>query len=90
MKYNDIRRKSREVKIGSTAIGAGHPIAIQTMTNTDTHDARATVNQIKAMEAAGASIVRITVPTLEAADTILAIKNAGEIYDVLNKILKNK
>lgn len=77
MKYNDIRRKSREVKIGSTAIGAGHPIAIQTMTNTDTHDARATVNQIKAMEAAGASIVRITVPTLEAADTILAIKNAG-------------
>ena len=77
MKYNEIRRKSREVKIGSIAIGKDHPIAIQTMTNTDTHDACATVAQIKAMEAAGGSIVRITVPTLEAADTILAIKNAG-------------
>jgi len=77
MKYNEIRRKSREVRIGNRAIGRLNPIAIQTMTNTDTHDAAATVAQIQAMEAAGASIVRITVPTLEAAQTIVAIKEAG-------------
>ena len=43
MKYNDIRRKSNEVKIGNVKIGAQNPIAIQTMTNTDTLDADATV-----------------------------------------------
>ena len=77
MKYNEIRRKSREVVIGNRAIGGKNPIAIQSMTNTDTHDAAATVRQISAMEAAGCDIVRITVPTREAADTILAIKEAG-------------
>ena len=77
MKYNDIRRKSKEVKIGARAIGGDHPIAIQSMTNTDTLDAAATVAQIRALEAAGCDIVRISVPTLEAAQTILAIKNDG-------------
>ena len=77
MKYNEIRRKSREVKIGNRAIGGNNPLAIQSMTNTDTHDAKATVAQIRAMEAAGCDIVRITVPTLDAANTILAIKEAG-------------
>ncbi len=77
MKYNDIRRKSKEVRIGSRAIGGTHPIAIQSMTNTDTLDAVATVAQIRAMEAAGCDIVRISVPTLAAAETILAIKEAG-------------
>ena len=77
MKYNEIRRKSNEVKIGNRAIGGNNPIAIQTMTNTDTLDAVATVAQIRAMETAGADIVRITVPTIEAADTVLAIKKAG-------------
>ena len=77
MKYNEIRRKSNEVKIGNIKIGGTNPIAIQTMTNTDTLDAAATVSQIRAMEAAGADIVRITVPTLEAAETILPIKEAG-------------
>ncbi len=77
MRYNDVRRKSNEVKIGNRAIGGSNPIAIQTMTNTDTQDVAATVAQIRAMETAGADIVRITVPTVEAADTILAIKKAG-------------
>ena len=77
MKYSEIRRKSREVRIGRCAIGGQNPIAIQTMTNTDTLDAAATVAQIRAMEAAGCDIVRITVPTQEAAKTILAIKDAG-------------
>lgn len=77
MKYNEIRRKSKEIKIGNRAIGGSNPIAIQTMTNTDTLNAEATVAQIRAMEAAGADIVRITVPTVEAADTIVKIKEAG-------------
>ena len=77
MIYNDIRRKTREVQIGRCKIGGMNRIAIQTMTNTDSSDAAATVKQIRAMELAGADIVRITVPTLEAANTILAIKEAG-------------
>ncbi len=77
MIYNDIRRKSREVKIGEKAIGGKNPIAIQSMTNTDTLDASATVAQIRAMEEKGCDIVRVSVPTIEAADTILHIKKAG-------------
>ena len=77
MKYNEIRRKAKEVNVGNVKIGGTNPIAIQTMTNTDTLDSKATVAQIRAMEAAGADIVRITVPTVEAADTILHVKEAG-------------
>ncbi len=77
MNYNEIRRKSREVRIGNVYLGGKHPIAIQSMTNTDTLDAVATVAQIKAMEEKGCNIVRISVPTLEAADTVIAIKEAG-------------
>lgn len=77
MKYNDIRRKSREVKIGRLAIGGNNPISIQSMTNTDILDAVATVNQIRALQNAGCDIVRISVPTMKAADTIISIKEAG-------------
>lgn len=77
MKYNDIRRKTRNIRIGSLSVGGESPVLIQSMTNTDTHDAEATVAQIKALEAKGCDIVRITVPDREAADTILRIKEAG-------------
>lgn len=77
MKYNNIRRKSREVIIGNRCIGGMNPIAIQSMTNTDTLDAKATVAQISAMEQKGCDIVRISVPTIEAAETITRIKEAG-------------
>lgn len=77
MKYNEIRRKSKEVRIGSIAIGGENPIAIQSMTNTDTLDAEATVTQIRALEHAGCDIVRVSVPTMKAADTILSVKEAG-------------
>ena len=77
MKYNEIRRKSNEVRIGGMAIGGTNPIAIQSMTNTDTLDAAATVAQIRALEHAGCDIVRVSVPTIKAADTILAVKEAG-------------
>ena len=77
MKYNDIRRKTNVVSIGNRSIGGNNPIAIQSMTNTDTHNAEATVAQIKALEQKGCDIVRISVPTLQAAETILKIKDAG-------------
>ncbi len=77
MNYNLIRRKTREVKIGRVGIGGNHPVAIQSMTNTDTHDREATLAQIRALEAVGCEIVRITVPDLEAADTIPFLKEKG-------------
>ena len=77
MKYNDIRRKTRKVKIGNTFIGGNAPIAIQSMTNTDTHDIQATCKQILALQNAGCDIVRITVPDIEAAETITYIKEQG-------------
>ena len=77
MKYNDIRRKTREIKIGNIAIGGCNPIAVQSMTNTDTHDREATLKQIQALEAVGCDIVRITVPDTAAADTIPYLKENG-------------
>ncbi len=77
MKYNDIRRETKEIKIGSVAIGGDNLIAIQSMTNTDTHDREKTLSQIRALEGAGCDIVRITVPDVEAADTIPFLKEQG-------------
>ena len=77
MIYNDIRRKTREIKIGNVKIGAKNKIAIQSMTNTDTKDSKATLEQIKKLSIAGCDIVRITVPDEEAAETIKIIKESG-------------
>ena len=77
MNYNAIRRQTPEIQIGKIRIGGQNPIAIQSMTNTDTHDAEATITQIKALASAGCDIVRITVPDEEAAKTVLAIKEQG-------------
>jgi len=77
MKYNEIRRKTSEVKIGNIAIGNNNKIAIQSMTNTDTHDQIATLRQIQDLESVGCDIVRITVPDIEAANTIPFLKENG-------------
>ncbi|MBR6726652.1 MAG: (E)-4-hydroxy-3-methylbut-2-enyl-diphosphate synthase, partial [Clostridia bacterium] len=77
MRYNDIRRRARAVAVGDLVIGGSAPIAIQSMTNTDTHDVAATLAQIRALEQAGCDIVRLTVPDVEAAETISALKEAG-------------
>ena len=68
------RKHTKEIQIGSRVIGGGHPIAIQSMTNTPTEDVEATVSQILALEEAGCEIVRSTVPTREAAAAIREIK----------------
>ena len=65
---------SKKVNIGGRIIGGGMPIAIQSMTNTKTEDTAATVEQIHRLEAAGCEIVRVTVPTEEAARALEEIK----------------
>lgn len=68
------RHKTREVRIGSVVIGGNHPIAVQSMTTTDTHDVEATVQQIQALEAAGCELVRVTVPKPEDAHALTRIR----------------
>lgn len=68
------REHTKVVQIGNKKIGGGNPIMIQSMTNTRTEDVKATVEQIKRLEAAGCDIVRATVPNLEAAQAIKEIK----------------
>jgi (E)-4-hydroxy-3-methylbut-2-enyl-diphosphate synthase len=68
------RKKTKVVKIGSVKIGGNNPIAIQSMTNTDTRSKRKTINQIKKLEMAGCEIIRVAVPDKQAAMSIGKIK----------------
>lgn len=69
-----MNRMTKEVRIGNVKIGAGNPVAIQSMTNTKTEDAAATIAQIHSLERAGCEIVRCAVPTMEAALSLREIK----------------
>ncbi len=78
--YREIeRRKSRQIHVGSVAIGGGAPISVQTMTNTVTADAKATIDQIRAIEEAGADIVRVSCPDEDATAAMKAICKASTI-----------
>lgn len=68
------RENTKKVKIGDKVIGGGSPILIQSMTNTHTEDTESTVKQILELEKAGCDIIRCTVPTIEAANSIKEIK----------------
>jgi (E)-4-hydroxy-3-methylbut-2-enyl-diphosphate synthase len=69
------RHKTREVKIGNVVIGGTNPIAVQSMTTTDTFDVDGTVKQIHALEEAGCELVRVTVPKPEDAGALTLIKD---------------
>jgi (E)-4-hydroxy-3-methylbut-2-enyl-diphosphate synthase len=73
-----IRRISRPVRVADKVIGGDAPILVQSMTNTDTEDAKSTADQVVALARAGSEIVRITVNTLEAARQVPAIRNRLE------------
>ncbi|MHC8441773.1 MAG: flavodoxin-dependent (E)-4-hydroxy-3-methylbut-2-enyl-diphosphate synthase [Candidatus Eutrophobiaceae bacterium] len=73
-----VRRKCLAVPIDSVSIGGKHPIAVQSMTNTDTADCDATVNQVRQLAKAGSELVRITVNTAAAA------RQVGAIYEKLH------
>jgi (E)-4-hydroxy-3-methylbut-2-enyl-diphosphate synthase len=72
------RRISRPVRVADKTIGGDAPILVQSMTNTDTEDARSTADQVAALARAGSEIVRITVNTLEAAKQVPAIRTRLE------------
>jgi len=74
MSQNIPRRKSRKVKVGKLYIGGDSPITIQSMTTTDTTDAKATIEQIHGLEEVGCEIVRVSAPTMEAAKSLKEIK----------------
>ena len=73
------RRKSRPVRIGDVVVGGDAPVVVQSMTNTDTRDVAATVNQIKELEEQDCEIVRVAVPDMAAAEAIEGIKRAVTI-----------
>lgn len=73
-----VRRKTRQIMVGNVPVGGDAPITVQSMTNTETTDVAATVAQIRALENAGADIVRVSVPSLDAAEAF------GEIRKQVN------
>ena len=73
------RKKTRVIRIGNIKIGGNNPISVQSMTNTTTRNLKATVNQIKALNKAGAEIVRVAIPDLVSAKNIAKIKEKVNI-----------
>ena len=73
------RRKSRRIMVGNVPVGGDAPIAVQSMTNTETRDVVATVGQIRALEQVGADIVRVSVPSMEAAEAFGEIKKQVDV-----------
>ncbi|MDF1621875.1 MAG: flavodoxin-dependent (E)-4-hydroxy-3-methylbut-2-enyl-diphosphate synthase [Pseudohongiella nitratireducens] len=69
------RRNSRRIMVGNVPVGGGAPISVQSMTNTETCDVDATVAQIRRLEAVGADIVRVSVPTMDAAEAFRKIRH---------------
>ncbi len=73
------RRKSRKIKIGNVEIGGDAPISVQTMTNTLTADAKATIDQIRRCEEAGADLVRVSVPDVDSSNALKEIVKAAQV-----------
>jgi len=68
------RRKTKKINIGTVSVGGDAPIVVQSMTNTDTRNVKATIAQISRLEKAGCEIIRVALPDKEAAEAIQAIK----------------
>jgi (E)-4-hydroxy-3-methylbut-2-enyl-diphosphate synthase len=78
--YRDIfRRKSRKIRVGGLEVGGDAPISVQSMTNTVTSDAGATIAQIRALEEAGADIVRVSCPDEESTAALKTIVKAAQV-----------
>ena len=73
------RRKTRQIRVGNVLVGGDAPISVQSMTNTNTCDVEATVGQIQRLEAAGADIVRVSVPDMDAAEAFGRIKRLVQV-----------
>jgi (E)-4-hydroxy-3-methylbut-2-enyl-diphosphate synthase len=78
--YRDIvRRKSRKIRVGSVEVGGDAPITVQSMTNTVTADVQGTIAQVRALEDAGADIVRVSCPDEDATKALKAIVRASRV-----------
>jgi (E)-4-hydroxy-3-methylbut-2-enyl-diphosphate synthase len=73
------RRKSRQIRVGAVPVGGDAPISVQSMTNTLTSDAEATIAQVKALEEAGADIVRVSCPDETSTAALKKIVNATRV-----------
>jgi len=73
------RNRSRQLKLGSVLIGGGAPVVVQSMTNTDTRDAEATLEQIRRLHAAGCEVVRLAVPDEAAASALKTIAASSPV-----------
>ncbi len=73
------RRPSRKIRVGSVEVGGDAPISVQSMTNTPTSDAGATIDQIRALEEAGADIVRVSCPDEESTAAFRTIARAAKV-----------
>jgi len=73
------RRKTRQIMVGNVPVGGDAPISVQSMTNTETTDVDATVEQIRRLELAGVDIVRVSVPTMEAAEAFKTIRSLAQV-----------
>ena len=73
------RRRSRKIRVGAVEVGGDAPISVQTMTNTLTADAAATINQIRQMEEAGADIIRVSCPDEPSTAALSTIVRAAKV-----------
>ncbi|MEO8547669.1 MAG: flavodoxin-dependent (E)-4-hydroxy-3-methylbut-2-enyl-diphosphate synthase [Sphingomicrobium sp.] len=74
-----VRRKSRQIMVGNVAVGGDAPVTVQTMTNTPTSDAKATIDQIRRCEEAGADIIRVSCPDVESTAALKEIVRAASV-----------
>jgi (E)-4-hydroxy-3-methylbut-2-enyl-diphosphate synthase len=78
--WRDIeRRKSRQIMVGNVPVGGDAPITVQTMTNTPTSDAKATIDQIRRCEEAGVDIIRVSCPDVESTAALREIVRASSV-----------
>ncbi|MFW5733886.1 MAG: flavodoxin-dependent (E)-4-hydroxy-3-methylbut-2-enyl-diphosphate synthase, partial [Oceanidesulfovibrio sp.] len=77
--YRPPRRQTRIIHVGDVPLGSGRPVVVQSMTNTDTRDAEATMAQIRELADAGAALVRCAVPDMKAAEALRAIREESPV-----------
>ena len=71
------RKLTKQIKVGNVPVGGCSPISIQSMTNTNTEDVKSTIKQVNLIQDAGADIVRISVPTMDAAGAFISAATQG-------------
>ena len=80
LKKSEIKRRvSKKIFVGSVSVGGDSPISVQSMTNTDTENVKATIKQINLLEVAGADIVRVSTPSHKSVEAFKKIKEATSI-----------